>query len=95
MQDFITIENRDSIVFRIIQKFRERSEVGQKKYGTTLDRQDLELLDWITHLQEEMMDAILYCEKLKEENDELKKYLTDITPMYFTEVKIYPIDLIG
>lgn len=59
MQDFVTIENRDSIVFRIIQKFRERSEVGQKKYGTTLDRQDLELLDWITHLQEEMMDAIL------------------------------------
>lgn len=31
--------------------------------------------------------------KLKEENDELKKYLTEITPMYFTEVKLYPIDL--
>jgi len=31
--------------------------------------------------------------KLKEENDKLKKYLMDITPMYFTEVKIYPIDL--
>jgi hypothetical protein len=31
--------------------------------------------------------------KLKEENDELKKYLTDITPMYFTEVKVYPLDL--
>ena len=31
--------------------------------------------------------------KIKEENDELKKYLTDITPMYFTEVKVYPIDL--
>jgi hypothetical protein len=35
----------------------------------------------------------LIIKKLKEENDELKKYLTDITPMYFTEVKIYPIDL--
>ena len=31
--------------------------------------------------------------KLKEENDKLKKYLIDITPMYFTEVKIYPVDL--
>lgn len=31
--------------------------------------------------------------KLKEENDELKKYISDITPMYSTEVKIYPIDL--
>lgn len=31
--------------------------------------------------------------KYKEENDELKKYLTEITPMYSTEVKIYPVDL--
>lgn len=31
--------------------------------------------------------------KLKEENDKLKKYLIDITPMYFTEVKVYPVDL--
>ena len=35
----------------------------------------------------------LFIKKLKEENDELKKYLTDITPMYFTEVKVYPVDL--
>lgn len=35
----------------------------------------------------------LVIKKLKEENDELKKYLTDITPMYFTEVKVYPVDL--
>lgn len=35
----------------------------------------------------------LIIKKLKEENDELKKYLTDITPMYFTEVKFYPVDL--
>ena len=35
----------------------------------------------------------LIIKKLKEENDELKKYLTEITPMYFTEVKVYPIDL--
>ena len=31
--------------------------------------------------------------KLKEENDKLKKYLIDITPMYFTEVKTYPVEL--
>ena len=35
----------------------------------------------------------LLIRKLKEENDELKKYLTEITPMYFTEIKNYPIDL--
>lgn len=31
--------------------------------------------------------------KLKEENFELKKYLTEITPMYFTEIKVYPSNL--
>ena len=56
---------RDSIVDSIVKKFLERSELGQKKYGTTLDRTDLKTLDWINHAQEELMDGILYLEKLK------------------------------
>lgn len=56
----------DSIVQTIIAKFRLRSEVGKAKYGTTLDRTDLSVLDWIAHAQEEHMDAILYLEKLKQ-----------------------------
>jgi len=55
----------DSVVQAVIKKFLERSELGQKKYGTTLDRTDLNTLDWITHAQEELMDGILYLEKLK------------------------------
>jgi len=55
----------DSIVQAVIRKFQERSELGQKKYGTTLDRTDLKPLDWIQHAQEELMDGILYLEKLK------------------------------
>ena len=51
----------------VIRKFQERSELGQKKYGTTLDRTDLKPLDWIQHAQEELMDGILYLEKLKKE----------------------------
>lgn len=35
----------------------------------------------------------LAIKKLKDENVDLKKYLTEITPMYFTEVKIYPTEL--
>lgn len=64
----------DSIVETIISKFRERSELGKKKYGVTLDRTDLSLLDWIHHAQEEHMDAILYLEKLKQQyEDECRK----------------------
>lgn len=35
----------------------------------------------------------LAIKKLKDENIELKKYITEITPMYFTDVKVYPCDL--
>jgi len=55
----------DSVVFSIISQFVERANVGKAKYGTTLDREDLNILDWIQHAQEEHMDAILYLEKLK------------------------------
>ena len=60
---------KDSIVNAVVRKFEQRSELGQKKYGTTLDRSDLTVPDWITHAQEELMDAILYLEKLKQVSD--------------------------
>lgn len=58
--------SKDSIVEAVVQKFLQRSEFGIKKYGVTLDRTDLGLKDWIQHTQEELMDAILYLEKLKQ-----------------------------
>jgi hypothetical protein len=57
----------DSIVASVVASFLQRSELGQKKYGTTLDRTDLKTLDWIQHVQEELMDAILYLERLKKD----------------------------
>lgn len=57
----------DSCVISVVEKFITRSEFGKTKYGTDLDRTDLSVLDWITHAQEEHMDAILYLEKLKKE----------------------------
>jgi hypothetical protein len=59
------MEQTDSIVEEVIDLFRKRSEQGLKKYGTTLDRDDLSEMEWIQHLQEELMDAILYLTKLK------------------------------
>lgn len=57
----------DSVVEDVIDSFRERSSVGINKYNTTLDRSDLKPLEWLQHLQEELMDATLYVEKLKRE----------------------------
>ena len=55
----------DFIVESVIDQFKDRSNVGIKKYGVTLDREDLTMLEWLIHLQQELMDATLYIEKLK------------------------------
>jgi len=57
----------DPIVLKVMTKFYDRSQRGIEKYGTMLTRTDLNFIDWLTHLQEEMMDAALYCERLKHE----------------------------
>ena len=48
----------------VITKIRERAEIGQKKYGTTMERTDITKLGWLKHYQEECMDAAIYAEKL-------------------------------
>lgn len=57
----------DSIVLAVIDLFKSRAAFGKQKYGTDLDRTDLKPLDWIQHAQEELMDGILYLQKLKTE----------------------------
>lgn len=59
------MRKEDTIVSAVIEEFIFRSDAGIKKYGTSLDRDDLEVSAWLQHLQEELMDATLYIEKLK------------------------------
>lgn len=56
----------DSVVSSVISAFQKRAEIGQIKYGKTLDRNDLTFLQWIQHAEEELMDGILYLEKIKQ-----------------------------
>jgi len=56
----------DSVILNVISAFKRRAEIGQIKYGKTLDRNDLTFLQWIQHAQEELMDGILYLEKIKQ-----------------------------
>ena len=55
----------DSIVKSVIEQFKTRSEFGEQKYGVNMDREDLNFGEWVTHMKEELMDAILYLEKLE------------------------------
>jgi len=61
-----TIDFRDPVVERVVDKFVGRSDVGYKKYGVTLEEDPSEILEWLNHLQEELMDAVLYLQKAKE-----------------------------
>jgi hypothetical protein len=56
----------DKIVEQVINQFSKRSEIGIKKYGTTLEENNND--DFLQHLKEELMDAILYIEKLQSLN---------------------------
>jgi hypothetical protein len=64
------IEFRDPVVERVVDKFVERSDVGYEKYKITLDKDPSDMFIWMNHLQEELMDAVLYLQKLKENTTE-------------------------
>lgn len=65
----------DRIVAEVIDKFQQRSEVGIRKYNTTLEENNKD--NFFVHLQEELMDSTLYLQKLLSLNIELTKLVND------------------
>lgn len=63
----------DAIVTQVVEKFKQRSEIGIKKYNTTLAENNTD--DFIEHLSEELMDSLLYLQKIKEQKDTYFKLL--------------------
>lgn len=57
----------DKNVGNVIELMKSRMEVGFKKYGVTTERTDIDALGWLQHLQEELLDAAVYIERLKQE----------------------------
>ena len=48
----------------VCEKIQQRAEVGLKKYGTTMEREDFSDLDWMNYLQEELMDGAVYLQRM-------------------------------
>ena len=59
------IPTTDYVVDSVIDKFIERATFGREKYGVGLEREDLNFMDYVKHLREELMDGILYLEKME------------------------------
>ena len=74
----IDVDFRDPVVKRVVDKFRDRSDAGYAKYGTTLDEERTTkmkgLMKYLIDIQEELMDAILYIQTAQEE---LKEFLDE------------------
>ena len=88
------IKFRDPVVQSVVNKFIDRSDVGFAKYGKTLRDAQSDIFVWLNHLQEELMDATLYLQRLKEEISTLReekallKELNDIDVIDAFEVRV-------
>lgn len=49
---------------RLKRDLEVREILGHLKYGTTMDRTDLDVLDWVRHAREEAMDLAVYLTRL-------------------------------
>ena len=57
----------DKNVEDVVSQLRDREKRGLSKYGVNTERTDLSTIEWLRHLQEELMDGAVYIEKLKKE----------------------------
>ena len=61
---------RDPVVERVVDKFISRSNIGFEKYGITLEDEYTNniknLKNYVEDVQEELMDAVLYLQTVKE-----------------------------
>ena len=68
---------RDPVVKNVVDKFVKRSDVGYKKYGSTLDDERRfnmkNLQGYLNDIQEELMDAVLYIQAAREELRDLSE----------------------
>ena len=71
------IKFRDPVVERVVDKFVKRSDVGFKKYGTTLQEERTlkmkGLQKYLNDIQEELMDAVLYIQAARDELQDLNE----------------------
>lgn len=56
---------KDGIVEKVKNLLDSRSKKGIKEYGTTLEDNPDGFYRWVNELQQELLDAALYLEKIK------------------------------
>ena len=55
---------------KVCKKIQERAKIGLDKYGVTMERTDFDFVTWLIYLQEELLDAAVYLQRLIEDSGE-------------------------
>lgn len=61
-----TMDTQNKILLNVQALLEQQTEKGIKKYGKTVDPDDYGMIGWLEHLQQELIDAVVYCEVLKQ-----------------------------
>ena len=82
---------KDPIIKRVVEKFVDRSAKGYDKYGVTLMQDPSDLDTWLNHLQEELMDAVNYLERTREELQRQKVEILKLKGEWECQRSIWPL----
>ena len=83
-----SLSTKDPIVEQVKELFDKRSQAGIKKYGTTLYENNKD--NFFDHLQQELMDGILYLQKLiNNEEEKEEKELEKLNDMIKSKPNVY------
>lgn len=87
---YLEQQHADPIIQSVTNKIKQRSDVGIKKYGTTLADNTTD--NFLVHLQQELMDAVNYTEKLLQDRNKLSK---DLCYLLWEELqeKLTPVEI--
>ncbi len=72
MRTEFSSSNLDPNVEIVRLKLKQRAELGMLKYGVDTTREDIDLIGWLQHLQDELMDASVYVQRLMIEASKLQ-----------------------
>jgi Trm5-related predicted tRNA methylase len=74
---------------RVCQDIAKRQRLGLKKYGVSIEQNQLNLKEWLQHQYEELLDAAIYCKRAIEELEKQDAYCENLKQMA-NSVRIQP-----
>jgi hypothetical protein len=78
----------DPIVERVRQKLLDRSQVGIKKYGKTVDQEVLKPSEWLEHAIQEGLDKVIYMTKLKQDLEKEEETINQLVNKYTNDQEL-------